>query len=262
MYIEYTKYLTGRAFNDMRIAIREREDNLLIENATPEQEIAINRLASGTFMRVQDYFLLNEMAAQTTKLWSPGQQLLVYFFGGTAPIRSKVLSYAQEWSNYCSITFLETKDIKRAHLRVGFFNDGSWSFIGTDARGVSKSEPTINFGWLNTSLPDRDFKQVVLHEFGHALGLIHEHQSPAATVKWNKPYVYNYCYTVYRWTKQDVDVNIINTYETSSTQYSALDTLSIMGYSIPPGFTLDGQVFPLNYDLSAMDKLYIGTIYQ
>ncbi|WP_419699053.1 M12 family metallopeptidase [Mucilaginibacter sp. NFX135] len=85
--------------------------------------------------------------------------------------------YAQGWSQYCSITFSVTNDVRAAKLRVGFQNTGSWSHIGTNAKGIPRSRATINFGWLSNTLPERDFKQVVLHEFGHALGLIHEHQS-------------------------------------------------------------------------------------
>ena len=30
---------------------------------------------------------------------------------------------------------------------------------------------------------------MILHEFGHALGLIHEHQNPIQAIDWNKPAV-------------------------------------------------------------------------
>jgi hypothetical protein len=32
----------------------------------------------------------------------------------------------------------------------------------------------------------------VIHEFGHALGLIHEHQNPSGGIQWNKPVVCRY----------------------------------------------------------------------
>jgi hypothetical protein len=53
----------------------------------------------------------------------------------------------------------------------------------------------------------------VLHEFGHALGLIHEHQNPVGGIQWNKPAVYadlggppNF------WGKATVDNNMFATY--------------------------------------------------
>jgi hypothetical protein len=261
MYVEYTKQLDGRAFRDVQIAITERTDNLLRDNLSEAHTAALNKLMSQTFLRLNDYMLLSEMAAQTHKVWTAGEDIPIYFFGGDPDIKKKVFEYAQEWSLYGNLNFSLTQNPNNAKLRVGFENNGSWSYIGTDARGVPKSQSTINFGWLTKTLPERDFKQVVLHEFGHALGLVHEHQSPAAGVKWNKPFVYAYCLSNYGWNKSKTDINIIDCYETSSTQHSALDKASIMGYYIPPEFTLNNEQFPLNYELSDMDKKYIGNIY-
>ncbi len=46
-------------------------------------------------------------------------------------------------------------------------------------------------GWLEPDTPNDEYRRVVLHEFGHALGGIHEHQSPASgVIPWDKPKVY------------------------------------------------------------------------
>jgi hypothetical protein len=50
----------------------------------------------------------------------------------------------------------------------------------------------MNYGWLLANTPDQEYSRVVLHEFGHALGAIHEHQHPAAGIPWDKPKVYEY----------------------------------------------------------------------
>ena len=63
---------------------------------------------------------------------------------------------------------------------------GSWSYLGTDAARVPKECFTMNLGFVD--------RPTVLHEFGHSLGLIHEHQSPfPGGFEWNRENVSESC---------------------------------------------------------------------
>ena len=53
------------------------------------------------------------------------------------------------------------------HLRR---SDGAWSYVGTDDRGIPLDQPTMNLGFMDGGTAG--------HEFGHAIGLAHEHQNP------------------------------------------------------------------------------------
>ena len=62
---------------------------------------------------------------------------------------------------------------------------GSWSYIGTDAATIPKESFTMNLGFVD--------RPTILHEFGHSIGLIHEHQSPfSGGFEWNKEEVHTY----------------------------------------------------------------------
>jgi hypothetical protein len=91
--------------------------------------------------------------------------------------------------------------------------------VGTDALSIPRSEPTMNFGWLTPESDDDEFSRVVTHEFGHALGAVHEHQNPAAEIPWDKPKVYDYYAGAPNfWTKEQVEINLFQRYDAQQSQ--------------------------------------------
>jgi hypothetical protein len=120
----------------------------------------------------------------------------------------------------------------------------------------------MNYGWLTPGSPDNEYSRVVLHEFGHALACIHEHQHPEAGIPWDKEAVYSY-YTgpPNNWTKAQVDHNLFRKYSASITQFSEFDPASIMLYSIPNAFTVGDFEVGWNRVLSATDREFIGVMY-
>jgi hypothetical protein len=120
----------------------------------------------------------------------------------------------------------------------------------------------MNLGGLRRWTPADDLRAVTLHEFGHALGLIHEHQSPAAAIPWNKPAVYDYyAGPPNYWTPEQVERNLFGLYDGEVTQYSHFDPQSIMLYPIDPALTLDGSATGWNRALSETDKSFVGQLY-
>jgi len=98
-----------------------------------------------------------------------------------------------------------------------------------------------------------------MHEFGHALGLLHEQSYPGA-IKWNKDTVYKY-YERFEWDKAKTDFNVLEISEQFFTNGTAYDPRSIMHYSIPAWQTLDGYSVEENYEMSDGDKRIIAAIY-
>jgi len=150
----------------------------------------------------------------------------------------------------------------QTNIRISFQQKGSWSTLGTTCNQVPQGQPTMNYGWLTPSSTDDEVRRVVLHEFGHALGLIHEHQNPAGGIMWNKPAVYKSLMgPPNNWTKQQVDFNMFEPYSAQETNFTQTDPASIMMYSIPASWTTNGFSVGLNKDLSSTDKSFIHKQY-
>ena len=193
-------------------------------------------------------------ALEILKLWENGRRLRVKFLDGRADVTAKVAAIAKEWEDVANLR-LDFVNSGAAEIRISFAEQGySWSTVGTDALTVPSSEPTMNFGWLEPNTPLREYERVVRHEFGHALGMIHEHQNPSARgqIPWAKPKVYAY-YAQQGWSTQDVDFNIFDVYREDSTNHTAFDPNSIMQYAIPDSLTIGSYAIGWNTMLSPTD---------
>lgn len=192
------------------------------------------------------------LAGVRSKQWVNGSTLRIKFMAGTASQQALVKQYAVEWCLYANLKFVFIQD-PDAEIRIAFNeNDGAWSYIGMDCLEIPRDQPTMNLGWVD--------KGVILHEFGHAIACIHEHQNPAGGIQWNKERVYadlggppNY------WDKATVDNNIFARYSTDQINGTQVDPKSIMMYFFPATWTTDGFHTEQNEVLSEQDKLFIGS---
>ena len=205
------------------------------------------------------------LALVRAKFHKVGDTLTVRFLNGTAAQKAKVTEFAKQWEQHANL-LLQFIDTGPADIRIAFQwkgDRGSWSYIGTDIFNIPQSEPTMNFGWLDINGRDtEEYSRTVLHEFGHTLGCIHEHQNPSAKIPWDKPAVYAYyARPPNSWSKEDVDNNLFRVYDSSRTQFSQFDKESIMLYAIDNALTLGDYEIPGNKVLSTMDKQFIGIIY-
>ena len=103
---------------------------------------------------------------------------------------------------------------------------------------------------------------MVLHEFGHALGLIHEHQNPAGRHRLERargdrgPER-----TAQQLDREQIRHNVLDHYAPDAVTATDVDRLSIMMYPIPASWTNDGFSADLNGDLSETDIEFIRSVY-
>ncbi len=193
------------------------------------------------------------------KMWPNGSTLRISFMGGEHSVQKKVEHIAREWSKYSNIKF-NFGTVPESEIRISFWPGASWSYIGTDALVVPQNKPTMNFGWLTTASPDQEYRKVVLHEFGHALGLDHEHQKPPLGIPWDKTIVYKYFGGPPNfWSKQQVDHMIFRKYDIDHINGIKFDPKSIMSFPIAKELLTSDSEVEWNSTLSDNDKNFIGS---
>ena len=125
-----------------------------------------------------------------TKLWAVGTTLHIDFMGGDRGLHQKIIRIASYWLETANLKFdfhsREPSPREKSEIRISFKeNEGTGSYIGTDALNVPKDSPTMNFGWLTSNSSDEQIAIAVLPQFGHALGLYNEHQNPSGNIPWD-----------------------------------------------------------------------------
>jgi hypothetical protein len=109
-------------------------------------------------------------------------------------LREQVKAIAPTWSQYANVEF-DFVDGWTPDITINFNPDPAqkwvygtyFSYLGTDSRNFSRSgRPSMCLIFNPARGNDQpEFQRVILHEFGHALGLIHEHMRPDRPIRWD-----------------------------------------------------------------------------
>ena len=200
-------------------------------------------------------------------LWKPGKELRIGFLEGSKKLQDRVFETLLRWTSPneggANLELKRAVNAETADIRISFDESGgSWSMIGTDARDVSAGEATMNLGWATETTAENDFASVVLHEFGHALGLLHEHNHPDAKIDWDKAAVYaDLGGSPNNWDKKTIDDNVFAKFEDGKVIKTGFDNVSVMIYTVPPNWTTNGASFMPSWKLSQGDAETIRKLY-
>lgn len=215
-----------------------------------------------------------EAVVQTALKWSSGRATAC-FFDGSMEARDHVAQLAAKWTASTSLQFDFGPQGNRrqcdpnapSDIRVSFVGSGYWSYVGTQAKLINPYKQTLNLQGLDKSSFSTEDDGVILHEFGHAVGFEHEHQSPLGGC--NSQFNWNFLYTALGWSKAEVDRNMRQLDVSSSANglsTTAFDRKSIMLYSLSPQAFLDAAhascyIPEANTALSTVDIQAMRSVY-
>lgn len=195
-----------------------------------------------------------------SKLWANGRTLKVAFLDAPEPYhRNKIIAAARRWLPFVNLKFEFVEDT-RGDIRIATTNNDNSSMLGTDALLIHPDHPTMNLG---VKPEHADFEVIVIHEFGHALGAMHEHQHPQANIPWNKPKVYEFYQNreMNPLTPQQVDHNLFAAFDTLDAIFTTYDKKSIMHHPVPNSLTLGNWEVLINRRISRKDKRLMRLLY-
>ena len=192
--------------------------------------------------------------------WPTGQVITVGFLNGTTEQKVTVLSIAKEWEKHGNILF-EAEDYEKAMVRIMFaFGPANFTYIGNDILKVDSGDFTMQLDQSIFGKNRSQLRKVVLHQFGHVLGMVHEFNPPGQGALWDKAEV-SKDFRKAGWSANDIQLNLFGLYTHRITNGWFFDRASIMHLSIALRHLNGGTPAFYNDNISEGDIAWIASRY-
>ena len=218
--------------------------------------------------------------------WPPSYaKLRVCFMGGTDAANARVAEIGSLWTANANTSLkldfgkpskprrCDPSAQRESQIRVSYDQPGYWSVLGqVSVVYLTQQEASLNldgFGEANLeTFNNPEVRSIILHEFGHALGLLHEHQSPASNCaqEFNWNYIVSYLSgPPNNWDEDTIKHNMA-TQSAEDLMMTDFDAKSVMLYSFPPEYYVNGgnsscYISHSNADISPMDRATVEYMY-
>ncbi|MGK5022168.1 hypothetical protein [Janthinobacterium lividum] len=271
-------------------ALHAQQTSVIVE-ALPEhlQYLYSRPVPSNASVRKSD-----QVMVPGARQWENGRTLRVCLFSGNQTVATLIAEVAGEWNQYSGVKFDFGKErgwynclspaSGHFQIRIGFSERGYWSTMGRDSEMLMDAlAPSMNLEHFNLKYTESKFAQgqvvaqadaydkaVIRHEFGHALGLVHELQNPnlrcADEIKWEGPNnVFDYfAGPPNYWQRDKVKFNL-DVDSQAENIVGEGDKDSNLKYWLPAQVFKKGENSPcysnVNYEISRLDKKGVAIMY-
>jgi hypothetical protein len=210
--------------------------------------------------------LVQELAVLRGVHWPLGYSIRVSFLGGSGAVRDRVIAHARRWSEYADVDFIPVTGRRvgvDTDVLVGFSMPGYWAFLGTGVHQITDGTQNLNLqGFDSQPMPESEWERVVVHEFGHVLGCLHEQQRPEVVALLDPAGVIAEFERTQGWSEQEIRQQILSPFDPGTVDETAqADLASIMQYSFSAACTRDHRPIVGGSDITDLDKLQISKIY-
>jgi hypothetical protein len=206
------------------------------------------------------------------KRWQNKTVLNVVFLDGDTALHQKIIRTAPAWLEKTSLSFQFFDGFENApdetHIRISFkLQNGSR--LGNHQDLLSRHATMNLFDLTSSQISDNGTQRIILHEFGHALGLEHEYRS--SNWPYGKTAIQQFvdsCYPKMKRIGHDSEsaksrcAKINQTISAQEAFITAYDERSIMNY--PISFTLSSgfnKKIEATHSLSILDKNAVQSWY-
>ena len=211
-------------------------------------------------------------AVNVARKWGKNPRLAVSFVDQTPnDLKTRILSHLNAWGNRGSgIRFSYSRNVNSSHVRINreFQNDpdwdGYWSFLGTDVmKYQGPNGQTMNLQGFTMQTDESEYRRVVRHEGGHALGFPHEHLRKELIDLIDKDKAIKYFKRMSGWDEKKTIRQVLTPISDHQIHRTVMaDPNSIMAYRLPDSILKAGATsVPGGNDINENDYWFAKEIY-